>query len=624
MQSKKSYFSKTIFLKNIVRFWPIWVGYLIINLILLPVRILFEASDVGGYDTIKEATEHVKNVVDGIISTAIAPALLLVVAVVVAWCVFSYLYAAKSANMMHALPVCREQLFFTNLCSGLFMIWIPQFITFLAAIAACSICQYGGMSVLAIWLGYSLGISFVFYSFAVFAAMITGNILAVPMFYAVCMFLVSGLKCIIIWFLQEFVYGMSVDLSNVPSFFSPGVEIITKIGYQYTLIGDSTNMTYRCCGIKELFCYIGVSVIFIILGLVAYKKRHLEVAGEFTAFHWMRPVFRWGFAFCASICFSEVIIEMFFWNSFRYTFLRVAALTLASGLVAFVIAQMIVKKSFHVFYKRLFCEWGIYTICMLGFLCIFEFDLTGYEKAVPELADVKSVSTMFSTSFDVTDEASIQEVLQIHQSAVDNKEKIEEELNYDSDNYDMLTIDYTLKNGKTISREYPVPSASVDLSDNDSLINQMLAYENEPQNVQRYIFGNDYDSIHIVSGEVSAVEITEGESDYRYTQIAVTDEQTQELYEAVIADIEDGNLEQSYAGDDYDTWSENTYYNDIYFSYYTGNDTMNMQSVYISFHPQSSHILGFLEKYGMVSKDQLITQDKINEIDEKYYGTDTY
>ena len=40
MRSKTSFFNKTLFLKSVARFWPVWGSYFVIWLIILPVVLL--------------------------------------------------------------------------------------------------------------------------------------------------------------------------------------------------------------------------------------------------------------------------------------------------------------------------------------------------------------------------------------------------------------------------------------------------------------------------------------------------------------------------------------------------------------------------------------------------------
>ena len=38
MQSATSFFNRALFRKNLQRFWPLWLGYVLIWLLLLPLR----------------------------------------------------------------------------------------------------------------------------------------------------------------------------------------------------------------------------------------------------------------------------------------------------------------------------------------------------------------------------------------------------------------------------------------------------------------------------------------------------------------------------------------------------------------------------------------------------------
>ena len=42
MQSATSFFNRALFRKNLQRFWPLWLGYVLIWLLLLPLPLLNE------------------------------------------------------------------------------------------------------------------------------------------------------------------------------------------------------------------------------------------------------------------------------------------------------------------------------------------------------------------------------------------------------------------------------------------------------------------------------------------------------------------------------------------------------------------------------------------------------
>ena len=112
-------------------------------------------------------------------------AALLAVALLCAMAVFSYLYASRSVGMLHALPLRREGLFLTNYLSGLLFLLLPNLAVFLLALAAEVFAGTVVFSSLFTWLVVVSLFGLFFYSFAVFCAMFTGHLLALPVFYGV-------------------------------------------------------------------------------------------------------------------------------------------------------------------------------------------------------------------------------------------------------------------------------------------------------------------------------------------------------------------------------------------------------------------------------------------------------
>ena len=56
MQSATSFFNRALFRKNLQRFWPLWLGYVLIWLLLLPLPLLNELADYHGVPTVADAS----------------------------------------------------------------------------------------------------------------------------------------------------------------------------------------------------------------------------------------------------------------------------------------------------------------------------------------------------------------------------------------------------------------------------------------------------------------------------------------------------------------------------------------------------------------------------------------
>ena len=138
MQSGTSCFNKTIFKKNITHFWPIWGIYLVFLLYALPLTLLLSTENPGtGAKAAKQIAEDNLARYTTCLGGALTPMFVFVAATVCAMTVFFYLYQNRSANMIHALPVSRKELYVTNVVSGFLFLIVPQILTFVITAFVC-------------------------------------------------------------------------------------------------------------------------------------------------------------------------------------------------------------------------------------------------------------------------------------------------------------------------------------------------------------------------------------------------------------------------------------------------------------------------------------------------------
>ena len=121
MQSKRSFFNRTLFRKNLGRFWPLW-GCVSLAGAMLPLYVLLAllGDRAGGSVTPEDFTNVLYQSV-----TIFAPGFIAAYAILCAMAVWGYLYNSRSVGLMHTLPVDRTCLFVTNTLSGLAMVLVP-------------------------------------------------------------------------------------------------------------------------------------------------------------------------------------------------------------------------------------------------------------------------------------------------------------------------------------------------------------------------------------------------------------------------------------------------------------------------------------------------------------------
>ena len=573
MGSGTSYFNMTLFRKNLARFWPIWGLYALIWVVLLPAGVLlrWDVWDKGN------AWEFPLVLLDGSRNMALVLAFLF--GILCAMAVFSYLYSARSVGMLHALPMRREGLFLTNYLSGLAFLWVPNFAVFLLALAAEALNGTVVFSSLFTWLVVTCLLCLFFYSFAVFCAMFTGHILALPAFYLILNFLASVITYLLESIAREFLFGFNgaVWAEKWAMWFTPSLKLLRSTGLDYT----GSTPRYYGLGLVTLYALIGLVLAGI--ALAVYHRRQLERAGDVITVGWVRPVFRYGMALCWAIALGA-----FFYSIF-YTLLPRGAWTLLGwmllwGAAGCFIAEMLLKKRFWVF-KTSWKGCVIFLVCLVAAMATLELDLLGFERRVPDAAQVKTVEIRGISSapydsadylnFSTSDPQTIEEITSLHSSITDRKDELEavqasgvstESWITQSNGLDLqvetstsVRLWYELTDGTVLERQYDLPIRQEDLEDPSTPAAQLSRLINQPQAVSEIYFGSIGETARLV--DAALVNLYNPEDDsygFEYLPAGLLEP----LLEAVQTDLAQGNLGRRYLLEDQERM-DNCCYTDL-------------------------------------------------------------
>lgn len=468
MRSGTSFFDWTVFKKTVLRFWPLWGAYLVIWLIALPLNgvmlLRMDAYDLNGYSGgyVRDfAYNRVPQTAEEFGLT-----MAVVFGVLCAMAVFSHLYNARPANFFGALPVRREGLFLTHYLAGLAFLIVPNLAIFLL----CLLVEAAGGCVvwagLGFWLAAVCGEGFFFYSLAVFCAMFTGHILALPAFYGIVNALAVAVFGLLDVVFHAFYYGFSgftEGAGMVVKWLTPVVQLEEKVSAFWHWVDEAAQVSggervLELQGLGTVGVYAAAALALTVGAFFLYRARRLESAGDVVSVRPMRPVFKYGVALCAGLAFGMATV-MF--TGGGEIMLMVAIL--AWGLVGYFAAQMLLDKSFRVFGK-----WKGAVAVAAVFAALFlvvGFDLTGFETRVPAPDSVASVEVYgfhavylgdSGDSFgqELDDPELLKLVNILHKEAVaqrDEERQTQAQLGGVST---QLMLDYHLKGGGTLSRRY--------------------------------------------------------------------------------------------------------------------------------------------------------------------------
>ena len=618
MRSGTSYFNRTLFAKHFARFWPVWGLYGLIWAVCLPLNILLQSRD--GW-TLVRARLLPLNYLDGGGGPSAAVFLAAVFGLLAAMGVFSYLYSARSAGLFHALPLRREGLFLTSWLAGLGFLLLPNLAVFLLSLLLEAAGGAVAFSSLFTWLVTSSLLGLFFYSFAVFCAMFTGHILALPAFYVILNGLAGGLTFLFNAVAGQFLFGFDglPWLEEAAAWLSPVLRLAVscRVVYPSVPAGDGVSALNEAAayfsGLGPVALYALVGLVLAGLALAVYRRRQVETAGDVVSVAWVRPVFKYGVAFCAAaalgVFFHDLFSELLPPGAWG-----LLLMLLLWGAAGYFVAEMLLRKKFWVF-RGSWRGCAALLACLCLGMCLMEFDALGYESRVPDPAQVQSVSLHTGSTAPYDDYNSLARpdartpeeigaVTALHRSITARKGELEnaemaytytqtaDGLEVEASAWTQVRLRYTLKNGAVLSRNYDIPITQAALDDPDTPAARLDAILNDPASVEAAYLSALETGDPLISAEVT---VYDREEDYYLTE-AVDSGAIQGLLDAVKADLADGSLGRRYLLEN-EARMDNCYINDLLFTF-RGAGSRGVYSVSVTLQTTARRTLDALEEAG--------------------------
>lgn len=553
MQSKTSFFNRTIFRKCLTRYWPLWLGYAFVLFLALPLPLL-NRLNIALYDYNQTP---VQNYVLQQAPVAL-PMLSCVFGLLVAAATFDFLFTARGTGLMASLPVRREGAFASCYAAGAALLLSSDVLIFLLTLIVEAIGGVVHLPSLLMWLAVLAMENLLFYSIAVFCAMLTGHILVLPCLYLLFNVGVALLQELVQAMLNLFVFGLNLRGAWGLETLSPIVALISDTGVAYQDMTQDTDAIYQIAVGLDGWWTIGgwciAGLLLAVCALLLYRRRRMECAGDTVAIPVLRPVLKYIVTAYCALGFPLGMCYIILGRSSLSNLPLYLVLTVVGVAIGYYASEMIIRKSFRVFRGR----WKglvVMSVLFCALVCAVEFDLFGYERRVPDADSVVSVTV---NSYDAPAEfhntENIRSVCALHQSVVENK-ALHEGASY-SRNRELRLL-YALKNGKTLSRTYYIAddeSQYTETSDLKQLEDLFNTAEAQLSNE------NLHPSIPVTRDTISYASVGYSDANGDYNELELTAQEALELYEtAIVPDCAEGTLgrrwlilDETYAGTVYD------------------------------------------------------------------------
>lgn len=461
MRSRTSCFNKTLYGKSLKRFWPVWFIGALLWFLFEPMFFLNWASGSGANDLYMR--RHMVQTMG-----AESHILWFIFSVSVAMAVFSWLYNIRSAGFTAALPVSRRGLFLSCYLSGLTILVSTAAFTGLLMLLL-SLLRSGGLAdLIAEWLLVSVLDILNFYGFAVLCAMLTGNLVIMPLCALALEFAAVTVEELVRSLMGTVLYGFVSEESLITAF-SPLWRLCSTGSMEPVFDPSGNVIDYSFTGMTLLLIYAAAGVSFTLLAMRLFEQRRMETAGDAVAIEILKPVFRWcmgvGCGLLASVGFYDLIVSGRYEPCTGGNFALIIFLLAIGGLAGWFGADMLIEKSFRVFslHKR---GAVLLTVILLLFGFSLGCDPLGLEKRVPAAGEFDSVTVNCAgESAFFMEQESLEETVKLHESVIAHK-KVHQ--SNPENNWRMLSIDYFRDSELVLSRYYYLAADSAERESRNS------------------------------------------------------------------------------------------------------------------------------------------------------------
>lgn len=514
MKSQTSFFNKAVIESNLKRYGYLGVLFFVFTCLISNIGVII--NGVGHYQV-----EDLGNSLSLMIPNPFDIAMVFFVPVILGIVLFRYIMEERALSQIHAMPVSRKSLFFSQFITFELLYGVPiianGIITWMILLAKdyplfMATSRVGYSILILILAGCAV------FGLTVLFGMMVGSSVLQTVLVAILMgapFIIVELSRILIrWTLKGF-----------PNFQSSQALHHYLTPYYSIVVAAANNNGSRS---NTIWAFVMV-VVFLVIGYVGsyvlYQKRNLESHTELIAFDRAKVFFVGLLTLIMTLSLSTLIGSMMNGSTGAYIGLVMGAL------LGFAITKMIAEKTVSIlkFWKQ-----GV--IVTLGFVLVLvavDIDFIGYEDRIPtsdELAYVYYKEDMWTNVKDFDDmeeslrdnhsggifreKATIELVRDVHNNAI-------QDLSEDDLIWHNFTVIYVLNNDRKIHRVYNVGVDAEKVkrlheSEEYKQINMALMKEKvlDGKEAVVTVSGINYEQ-KIIEGEALLTLLKAYESDYR-------------------------------------------------------------------------------------------------------------
>ena len=369
---------------------------------------------------------------------------------------FSFMFKRNSSDFTDSLPITRNELFLSKTISGFLIVLVPSVLSLLA-LGIAATCFGFSKIFLSVFINilYIIAITAVCSAFSMIFIISSASIFDFLLSFATVNIGLLILGAIVCNMCEELLIGYrGSDYRIVLRYISP--VSFAYYGFGSHVFGSRAPLIYFPYFIKAII----ITAVFYVISLLLYRKRKTESTGKAFAYNFLYVICAFLISFCASYVFGAVFADgVNFKSGIFYLF------AIIGGLIAGVVYGAITSRGFKTIKKSLIIG-GVSFVIMVALAGSIKIDVIGYNKRIPSKENVKVASVkIWSDNVSYTDPTF---VIDLHKKIITEDDILMDhnafnhELKDDESTATAVDINYTLKNGRTLSRTYLVYNKKIE------------------------------------------------------------------------------------------------------------------------------------------------------------------
>lgn len=356
---------------------------------------------------------------------------------------FMYLYAKRSGDVFHAIPVTRTELLLARTGAGLAFSVIPMVLSY-AALAAVSLMPRvnGSLKTILINLAYSVMITLLCSAFSLIFIICAGTALDL-----ILSFVGIGAGMILIGVI---IYTMCGSMLTGFNYSDPSVLLCILSPFCLAFCGMSDFLSHAPeFTVADGLFFVKAAILtaaFLIVAALLYNRRRAEHSGESYAYRFIYLLCSLVISFVGAFGVGTI----FAGGQFGAVYWIFAVL---GGILVAVTFGAITNRGFKSAKKSILI--GCCSLAAMGVLTlVLQSGCFGFSARIPAVKDIESVTVRYSNEEIVFKDP--QKVLSLHGKLVKNLDTIKKTDYYSNRQISYVYLNYTLKDKEIFSREFRV------------------------------------------------------------------------------------------------------------------------------------------------------------------------